>query len=243
MISFIVVGHSFSSGIYSQLLVIVHIICISYWVGSFLPLRHMCTINNCKNLHEVAHNFGVYAVLYISLLVITGLIFSYILLGGVSPLITSYYGNVLLIKILLVSIILAIGAINKFKIVPNIKVNQLDGQNKLKSSIEIEIILTFFVLLLGVKYFGLTSSGSQRWLNFYFMNLQPSELMKIGLIIFLAKYYHRISTQDVNRIKFLFLPIVALVAPVLLVVAQPDLGTSILIALGGVTVSLSLIHI
>ena len=98
------------------------------------------------------------------------------------------------------------------------------------------LYLAFFILLLGVKYFGLTSSGSQRWLNFYFMNLQPSELMKIGLILFLAKYYHRISTQDVNRIKFLFLPIVALVAPVLLVVAQPDLGTSILIGLSGLVV-------
>ena len=97
--------------------------------------------------------------------------------------------------------------------------------------------VAFFILLLGVKYFGLTSSGSQRWLNFYFMNLQPSELMKIGLIAFLAKYYHRIPAQDVNRIKFLFLPIVALVSPVLLVVAQPDLGTSILIALGGITVA------
>ena len=66
------------------------------------------------------------------------------------------------------------------------------------------LYISFFLLLLGVKYFGLTSSGSQRWLNFYFMNLQPSELMKIGLILFLAKYYHRISTQDVNRIKFYF---------------------------------------
>ena len=66
------------------------------------------------------------------------------------------------------------------------------------------LYIAFFILLLGVKYFGLTSSGSQRWLNFYFMNLQPSELMKIGLILFLAKYYHRISTQDVNKIKFLF---------------------------------------
>ena len=99
------------------------------------------------------------------------------------------------------------------------------------------LYISFFILLLAVKYFGLTSSGSQRWLNFYFMNLQPSELMKVGLILFLAKYYHRISTQDVNKIKFLFLPIVALVAPVLLVVAQPDLGTSILIALGGVAVA------
>ncbi len=99
------------------------------------------------------------------------------------------------------------------------------------------IYFSFFLLLLGVKYFGLTSSGSQRWINLYIINLQPSELMKIGLIIFLAKYYHRIPTNDVNSIKFLFLPIVALVAPVLLVVAQPDLGTAVLIAAGGLIVS------
>ena len=97
--------------------------------------------------------------------------------------------------------------------------------------------LSIFILLLAVKYFGLTSSGSQRWLNLYFMNLQPSELMKVALILFLAKYYHRISTADVNRIKHLFLPIVALIAPVLLVVTQPDLGTSILIAIGGIVVA------
>tara|TARA_B100001248_G_scaffold254250_1_gene232397 strand:- start:83 stop:1102 length:1020 start_codon:yes stop_codon:yes gene_type:complete len=97
--------------------------------------------------------------------------------------------------------------------------------------------LSIFILLLAVKYFGLTSSGSQRWLNLYFMNLQPSELMKVALILFLAKYYHRISTTDVNRIKHLFLPIVALIAPVLLVVTQPDLGTSILIAIGGIVVA------
>ena len=97
--------------------------------------------------------------------------------------------------------------------------------------------ISIFILLLGVKYFGLSSSGSQRWLNFYFMNLQPSELMKIALILFLAKYYHRISTNDVNKLKFLFLPIVALISPVLLVITQPDLGTSILIAIGGITVA------
>ena len=99
------------------------------------------------------------------------------------------------------------------------------------------IYVVFFILLVGVKYFGLTSSGSQRWLNFYFMNLQPSELMKVGLILFLAKYYHRVSLENVNKIKFLFLPIVVLIAPVLLVVMQPDLGTSILIAAGGLIVA------
>ncbi len=97
--------------------------------------------------------------------------------------------------------------------------------------------ILFFALLLGVKYFGLTSSGSKRWLNFYFMNLQPSELMKVGLILFLAKYYHRVPLENVNKIKFLVLPIVVLISPVLLVVMQPDLGTSILIAMGGVIVA------
>ena len=64
------------------------------------------------------------------------------------------------------------------------------------------IFIFVFILLLAVKYFGLTSSGSQRWLNFYFMNLQPSELMKVALILFLSKYYHRISNSDVNKAKF-----------------------------------------
>ncbi len=98
------------------------------------------------------------------------------------------------------------------------------------------IYLGVLVLLVLVKYFGLTSSGSQRWLSLYFINLQPSELMKIGLILFLAKYYHRISSGDVNRFRFLLYPLIALVAPVILVVTQPDLGTAFLIAAGGAVV-------
>ena len=99
------------------------------------------------------------------------------------------------------------------------------------------IYFTFLILLIGVKYFGISSSGSQRWLDLPFINLQPSELMKIGLILFLAKYYHRVSIENVNKLKFLFLPIFVLIIPVLLVVIQPDLGTSLLIAAGGVVVA------
>ena len=99
------------------------------------------------------------------------------------------------------------------------------------------IYIIFFILLLGVKYFGLTSSGSKRWLDLYFMNLQPSELMKVGLILFLAKYYHRVSIENMNTIKYLFTPIVVLISPLLLVATQPDLGTSILIAAGGIVVA------
>ena len=99
------------------------------------------------------------------------------------------------------------------------------------------IYFLFLFLLICVKYFGITASGSQRWLGLPFINLQPSELMKIGLILFLAKYYHRIPIESVNRLKFLFLPIFVLIFPVLLVVMQPDLGTSLLIAAGGLVVA------
>ncbi len=98
------------------------------------------------------------------------------------------------------------------------------------------IYIGIILLLFLVKYFGLTSSGSQRWLNLYFLNLQPSELMKVALILFLAKYYHRISSGDVNRAKYLFMPIAALIVPFVLVLTQPDLGTAFLIAIGGAVV-------
>ena len=99
------------------------------------------------------------------------------------------------------------------------------------------IYVGIFILLLAVKYFGLTSSGSKRWLDLYFMNLQPSELMKIGLILFLAKYYHRISIENINSFRHLVIPITVLIGPIILVATQPDLGTSILIAAGGIVVA------
>ena len=98
------------------------------------------------------------------------------------------------------------------------------------------IYLGILILLILVKYFGLSSSGSQRWLDLYFLNLQPSELMKIALILFLSKYYHRISAGDVNRPKYLIQPILAMIFPIVLVLTQPDLGTAFLIAAGGAAV-------
>ena len=92
------------------------------------------------------------------------------------------------------------------------------------------------ILLIGVAFFGVTASGSTRWINLFFINLQPSELMKVALIIFLARYYNRIPSRDVNRLKFLIQPFFALFVPFVLVIAQPDLGTAILILAGGVVV-------
>ena len=95
------------------------------------------------------------------------------------------------------------------------------------------IILIFLV---WASLYGIKVSGSQRWINLYFINLQPSELMKIAIIVSLAKYYHRIQPGRVNTFQSIFTALIVLILPIMLVVSQPDLGTSILIALSGMVV-------
>ena len=91
-------------------------------------------------------------------------------------------------------------------------------------------------LLIWASLYGIKASGSQRWIDLYFINLQPSELMKVAIIICLAKYYHRIQLNQVNTFQTIFIALVILILPIILVIAQPDLGTSILIALSGLVV-------
>ena len=96
-------------------------------------------------------------------------------------------------------------------------------------------ILGILILLL-VIFFGISASGSKRWINFFIMNLQPSELMKIAIIVCFARYYHRIQSSDIQSYKYLLQPIILLLIPCYLVITQPDLGTAILIAGSGLAI-------
>ena len=92
------------------------------------------------------------------------------------------------------------------------------------------------LLLFAVIFFGVTASGSKRWINLYFLNLQPSEIMKIAIIVCFARYYHRIQNVETQSYKFLLQPIILLIVPCYLVIKQPDLGTAILIAGSGLAI-------
>ena len=96
--------------------------------------------------------------------------------------------------------------------------------------------LIILILLFAVDSFGVTASGSKRWINLFFINLQPSELMKVSLIAFLARYYYKIPSQNINNIKHIFIPFLSFMIPVFLVILQPDLGTAVLIAITGLIV-------
>jgi rod shape determining protein RodA len=90
------------------------------------------------------------------------------------------------------------------------------------------------VLLVVVDVMGHIGMGAQRWINLGFIQLQPSELMKICVVLALAKYFHSASSEDMKNLRFLLLGLSLLVGPFILVATQPDLGTATVITAVGI---------
>jgi rod shape determining protein RodA len=93
-----------------------------------------------------------------------------------------------------------------------------------------------FAALVGVEIMGSLAKGAQRWIDLGFVQLQPSELMKIALVLALARYFHGATLPQVARPLFLLPPIAMIAAPALLVLKQPDLGTTVMLAASGAVV-------
>ena len=148
--SFSLYGHSTINGLSSQLLIVLHLGAVSFWVGSFLPLRYSTQGKiEEENLFQIAHQFGVYAAYYIGVLLITGLMLGTILVGGIEQLVTSDYGKAFLFKLFFAATLLGIGALNKFRLVPQLKNNNLSHAIKLRKSINVEISILFIILVIS----------------------------------------------------------------------------------------------
>lgn len=87
-------------------------------------------------------------------------------------------------------------------------------------------------LLLAVEFVGVTGMGAQRWIDLGFMRLQPSEVMKVSLVMMLALYYDWLEPSRISSPIWVAIPLILTAIPVVLVLKQPDLGTSILLAGG-----------
>jgi len=99
--------------------------------------------------------------------------------------------------------------------------------------------IIYFVLLLGllsVEFFGISTLGAKRWVDLGITRIQPSEMMKFGLLLALSRYFHRLSMEEVKKTVFLIVPIILLITPVLMILAQPDLGTGVIMILIGIAV-------
>lgn len=85
------------------------------------------------------------------------------------------------------------------------------------------------LLLIIVELIGFVGMGAQRWIDLYVFQLQPSELMKLALVLALARYFHLQPPESIRKIKTLISPLAMVMLPVLLVMKQPDLGTAIIL--------------
>jgi rod shape determining protein RodA len=90
-----------------------------------------------------------------------------------------------------------------------------------------------FLLLIIVMVHGRLGMGAQRWIDLGVIQLQPSELMKIASLLVLARYFHGIAPEDIGRPHLLVWPALLVLAPAALVLKQPDLGTAMVLVMGG----------
>ena len=87
------------------------------------------------------------------------------------------------------------------------------------------------IMLVAVEVAGFVGMGAQRWISFGIFNVQPSEFMKAALVVALARYFHGGSIEDIGRPTYLLPPILMVAAPAILILRQPDLGTTLMIGL------------
>ena len=93
-----------------------------------------------------------------------------------------------------------------------------------------------FVALALVPFIGVTQMGARRWIGAGEFSFQPSELMKIALVLALARYYQRLPHGRVSDVRAVIIPLMTILAPTVLVLKQPDLGTAVLFATVGLAI-------
>ena len=96
--------------------------------------------------------------------------------------------------------------------------------------------LVAFALLLAVELVGRVGMGAQRWLDLGVMQVQPSEVMKLALVLALARYFHSLNLEEVRQFRWLAIPVLMVVMPAAMVLKQPDLGTAMMLLLIGAAI-------
>lgn len=153
--SFSLVGHAgevpmkYGFGLIPQGLLLLHLIAVAFWVGALWPLRMLTESDDILRVAQIMHSFGQIAALFVSLLIVVGILLIWILLGKLELLWTSAYGQLMLIKLTSVSLLLAMAAINKLLITPKLlSTNNISEMGILRRSINSEIAIVSLILFI-----------------------------------------------------------------------------------------------
>jgi len=98
------------------------------------------------------------------------------------------------------------------------------------------IYMVALALLIAVEIKGTIGMGAQRWIDLHYFFIQPSEVMKIGLVLALARFFHGAALEEVTQPSFLIPPVLMVLAPAALVIKQPDLGTALILLMVGTVI-------
>ena len=155
ILSMTLVGHATSRGVLTGMLLSLHLAGIGYWLAALLPLRRMCLApmdgpasdGAVAELSTLAEEFGRLALVLVAMLVVAGLCYAALLLGSVNALVSTAYGQVLLAKMALVSGMLGLAAVNRFRLVPALNEGTAQAASRLRRSIEIEMGIAGLILV------------------------------------------------------------------------------------------------
>ncbi len=142
--SFTLLGHISELGMFVQILLMCHVLAMAWWFGALYPLKRACDLLQDDKLYQLMETFGKQASVMVSILLFAGLWMVIQLVGSIDALLSSSYGQIMLLKLLFVIAILAIAAKHKLKLVPQLK--QGESRAMLSRSIRVEMIIALIIL-------------------------------------------------------------------------------------------------
>lgn len=146
--SFLSIGHiSELPNFLFPVLLVIHLIGIAIWLGILFPLYRLSSDpKQIRTTGEIAHQFGRWALYFVPVLLIAGGWLAYKLVNSFDNLFTTGYGQTLIVKVVIVTGLLCLAAVNKLRFVPALRAGNVEALKQLKFSVLVEIILVFFIL-------------------------------------------------------------------------------------------------
>lgn len=146
-IAFTQIGHSTELSEFARVMVILHVLAIGCWLGSFYPLWRLCNSTDVALIKRTMDSFGLLGIVLVSVVVFSGASLLWQLFNKPSEFVSSNYGLAILIKLTFVMVIMLFAALHKFILVPKLATdNSLHAQQLLQKSIAIEAVVGLFIL-------------------------------------------------------------------------------------------------
>lgn len=160
--SFAWVGHAWAASHgYGPIAVLsVHLGCVAFWLGALVPLRMAAREDDLARLAALARSFGVAAAYVVAVLIAAGVLLLAVLLSAPSDLWTTEYGQLVAVKLGVVTALLGVAALNRLRLTPRLLASDRTAASALRRSIEVEIALALTVLLLTASFTTLVGPAS-----------------------------------------------------------------------------------